>query len=63
MKTYKPVPFKTLKNETITATKYGNSIMDNIKGYGCVTIETESGREFVIWNSYGEQCLNEIVEG
>ena len=61
-KHYKTVSFKELEGETIVDGHWENEKMPDCKHYQAYTVITKSGREFVFWNSWGEQCLNEIIK-
>ena len=61
-KTYKAISFNALKDETIIENFCGCTIMPKCGSYGAHTLKTASGKEFVIWTSMGEVCLNIIEE-
>ena len=58
---YKTVSMDTLVGETMIKVSFNNPEMPNLNFYNGYTLHTESGREFVIWNSNGETNLNEIT--
>ena len=60
MARYKAVSMMTLKGQTIKEVRHNSDVMDRLNPYNGWTLITESGREFVVWNSMGETNLNEI---
>jgi len=58
----KSVLWNSLIGETIIETKWGNQTLPNYQTYGCQTLITKSGREFVITQAMGEVQLSEVVK-
>ncbi len=59
---YKAAGMKALIGETITRIEHGNEEMPTLNPYNGYTLFTASGKEFVVWNSFGETNLNEIIK-
>lgn len=60
----KSVLWNSLIGETIIETKWSNQTTSsiNLLEYGCQTLITKSGREFVITQAMGEVQLSEVVK-
>lgn len=61
MRALNSISFKILINERIIEVKHGCDLMPKCGSYGATTLITKSGRELVVWNSFGEVCLSEVL--
>ena len=60
---HKPVSMHKLAGERITQVTHGapSGMFPGIKPYNAYTLNTESGKTFVVWNSMGETNMNEVT--
>ena len=51
----------TLCSIKISKIKHGSQLTPSCGPYGAYTIQTEDGREYVLWQAYGEINLSQVI--
>lgn len=56
------VAWHALEGEQVVETKSGNANTPKLGPYGATTLITKSGKQFVVWQAYGEVNLSLVTD-